>query len=153
MRRIETASANPEELRLTLKRTAIDEVQVSEAVARRTAEVFGKPLSPLEAVKQIIADVEAHGDAAVVEYTEKLDGVKLAPEQFFVDDEEIAAARGAWAKRSWPRSGQRAVGSAVFMKRKGSVRGLSMDPKARSWANGCFPWSGSAATCRREGRL
>lgn len=93
MRRIETASANPEELRLTLKRTAIDEVQVSEAVARRTAEVFGKPLSPLEAVKQIIADVEAHGDAAVVEYTEKLDGVKLAPEQFFVDDEEIAAAR------------------------------------------------------------
>lgn len=93
MKRIETAAANPEELRLALKRVHVDEVEVSEAVARRTAAVFGEPLSPLAAVKRIIADVEAHGDAAVVDYAERIDGVKLSPEQFFVDEEEIAAAR------------------------------------------------------------
>lgn len=93
MRRIETAACNPEELRLLVKRVALDDVEVSEAVARRTEAVFGKRLSPEEAVRQIIADVEAHGDAAVIDYAERIDGVKLVPERFFVDDEEVAKAR------------------------------------------------------------
>lgn len=95
MRRIETAACNPEELRLLLQRTALDEVQVSEAVARRTEAIFGARLSPEEAVRRIIADVEAHGDAAVADYAERIDGVKLAPEQFFVDGEELERAKSS----------------------------------------------------------
>ena len=76
-----------------LKRSSLEEVAVSEAVAERTAKVFGRPLTPVEAVQQIIADVEAHGDAAVVDYAERIDGVKLTQESLFVDDEEIAQAR------------------------------------------------------------
>ena len=76
-----------------LKRTSLEEVAVSEAVARQTAKAFGRRLSPVEVVQQIIADVEAHGDAAVVDYAERIDGVRLTQERFFVDDEEIAQAR------------------------------------------------------------
>ena len=76
-----------------LKRTSLEEVAVSEAVAEHTAKAFGRRLSPVEVVQQIIADVEAHGDAAVVDYAERIDGVRLTPERFFVDDEEIAQAR------------------------------------------------------------
>lgn len=93
MRRIETASFNPEELRLLLKRVSLDEVTVSEAVAQRTAQVFGKPLTPVEVVQEIIAAVEAHGDAAVIDFTERIDGVKLTQERLFVDDDEIEKAR------------------------------------------------------------
>ena len=78
---------------MLVKRTALEDVQVSEAVAERTAKIFGKRLSPEEAVRQIIADVEAHGDAAVADYAERIDGVKLTPERFFVDDDELAEAR------------------------------------------------------------
>src|SRR5690606_20386392 len=76
-------------------RTALDEVQVSEAVARRTEAIFGARLSPEEAVRRIIADVEAHGAAAVADYAERIDGVKLAPEQFFVDGEELERAQSS----------------------------------------------------------
>lgn len=93
MKRIETAACNPEELRLLLQRRAVDDVEVSEAVARRTEQIFGERLSPEEAVRRIIADVEAHGDAAVCDYAERIDGVKLTPERFFADEDEVAEAR------------------------------------------------------------
>lgn len=95
MRRIETASFNPEELRLLLKRASLDEVAVSEAVAQRTAQIFGKPLTPAQVVQEIIAAVETHGDAAVIDFTERIDGVKLTQERLFVDREEIDKAYDA----------------------------------------------------------
>src|SRR5690606_12546249 len=95
VRRIETASFNPEELRLLLKRASLDEVAVSEAVAQRTAQIFGKPLTPAQVVQEIIAAVETHGDAAVIDFTERIDGVKLTQERLFVDREEIDKAYDA----------------------------------------------------------
>jgi histidinol dehydrogenase len=44
------------------------------------------------AVKSIIEDVQRRGDAALVEYTEKFDGVKLTPALFKVPSEEISEA-------------------------------------------------------------
>ena len=95
MRRFDVRSANPEELRARLLRPPVDEVAVSPAVARATEAIFGPGVSPEEAVRRIIADVEAHGDAAVLEYTERIDGVKLSPEALYADEEEIEAARRA----------------------------------------------------------
>ncbi len=57
-----------------------------------TRTVFGEPLSPIESVRRITGDIAARGDAAVREYTHKLDGVELNPAQFRVSPEEIAEA-------------------------------------------------------------
>ena len=46
-------------------------------------------------VKDVLADVKARGDAAVAELTEKIEKVTLAPEQFRVSAEEIAAVHNA----------------------------------------------------------
>ncbi|MFD2114919.1 histidinol dehydrogenase [Paenibacillus yanchengensis] len=45
-----------------------------------------------EAVVQIVADVKARGDAALLDYTKQLDGTELTPQQLRVDEKTIAAA-------------------------------------------------------------
>jgi histidinol dehydrogenase len=44
------------------------------------------------AVADIIADVAARGDAALIDYTSRFDGLELTPEKLRVEDEEIEAA-------------------------------------------------------------
>lgn len=50
---------------------------VTPAMAARLQEVFGRELSPEEAVAEIVADVRRSGDAALRDYTRRIDGVKL----------------------------------------------------------------------------
>ncbi|AWB42906.1 histidinol dehydrogenase [Paenibacillus sp. CAA11] len=57
---------------------------------RREVE-YGSP-EQNAAVKSIVAEVKKEGDAALLRYTERFDGVKLAPEQLRVSDEELQAA-------------------------------------------------------------
>jgi len=45
-----------------------------------------------EQVRSIVQDVVARKDAAVVEYTQKFDGVKLTPKQFKVSEEDLDKA-------------------------------------------------------------
>jgi histidinol dehydrogenase len=52
--------------------------------------VFGEELSVQEVVSRIIGEVRGKGDKALLEYTEKLDGVRL--DSLEVDGQEIAAA-------------------------------------------------------------
>ncbi|GIW88067.1 MAG: histidinol dehydrogenase [Isosphaeraceae bacterium] len=62
----------------------------------RTRAVFGEPLTPRQVVERICQEVRDRGLAAVFEYTEKLDGVRLTPETLRVGSEELAdAARHA----------------------------------------------------------
>ncbi|MCL6501488.1 MAG: histidinol dehydrogenase [Pirellulales bacterium] len=65
---------------------------VSEASRRKTIEVFGEPLSPPEVVARICSDVRQRGLAAVLEYTQKIDGVPLTGESVRVAEEELRAA-------------------------------------------------------------
>jgi len=51
------------------------------------------------AVREIIADVRARGDQAVIEWERKLDGVELSPEGLRVSAERIEQARSAAKKR------------------------------------------------------
>jgi len=53
------------------------ELPVTPAMAARLQEIFGRELSPEEAVAQIVADVRRGGDAALYEYTRRIDGVTL----------------------------------------------------------------------------
>ena len=59
---------------------------------KKTIEVFGKALSPLESTRRIVNDVRRDGDEAVFRYTRLLDGFALDASTVRVSKEEIAAA-------------------------------------------------------------
>jgi histidinol dehydrogenase len=57
-----------------LKRIPLDETDVPPAVLARIAATFGEKISAEEAVKRILRDVRTRGDAALREWSGKLDG-------------------------------------------------------------------------------
>lgn len=57
-----------------------------------TEKVFGEALSPVAVVDRILADVRGEGTAAVLRYTEALDGVRLDAGSLRVPAEELAEA-------------------------------------------------------------
>jgi histidinol dehydrogenase len=68
---------------------------VSDAGRQRTIDVFGEPLSPQQVVERITQDVRNEGLAALLRYTEKLDGASLEASTIRVSHEEIAKAHAA----------------------------------------------------------
>ena len=73
--------------------------------------LYSRPPFPPEAEKsaaEIIAAIREDGDRAVAFYAEKFDGVKLAPADFRVSDDEVAAAA-----KSLPSADKRAIRTAL----------------------------------------
>ncbi len=68
---------------------------VSEAGRKKTIEVFGEALSPVQTVERICGDVRQQGLAAVLDYTSKLDGAEIAPATLRVSAQELIAAHDA----------------------------------------------------------
>jgi len=68
---------------------------VSEAGRRRTTAVFGEPLSPRQVVERITREVRVERLAALLRYTEKLDGATLTADTIRVSPDEIAKAHAA----------------------------------------------------------
>src|SRR5262245_42253334 len=60
-----------------------------------TEKIFGAALAPAQVVERICDDVRARGTAAVVHYTEQLDGSRLTPDDLRVDAAELADAHAA----------------------------------------------------------
>ncbi len=60
-----------------LHRTPVGDVAVTPTLAKGLERVFGEVLEPEEAVRRILADVRQDGDQAVIEWIEKIDGVRL----------------------------------------------------------------------------
>ncbi len=58
----------------------------------RTIAAFGEPLTPQQVVERICADVQCRGLDAVIDYTAKLDGKTLAPDEIRVGPDELAEA-------------------------------------------------------------
>jgi len=82
---------DPQTARQTLlKRQPIDELQVSPSVQERIRKLFGEALSPAQVVDRILGDVRERGDAAVADWTARLDGCSGA--SFEVSTEEAQAA-------------------------------------------------------------
>lgn len=81
----------PSEARQTLlKRTPVGDVTPSPTLAQGIERVFGEPL-PLEAaVHRIVTDVRERGEAAVIDWTEKIDGLRL--DSLLVPTAEIETA-------------------------------------------------------------
>jgi histidinol dehydrogenase len=59
------------------RRPSFGEDQLPPAVQARLKAIFGREISPAEAVNQILSEVKKRGDAAVFEYTARIDGFRL----------------------------------------------------------------------------
>ena len=70
-----------------LTKKSFDEVELSPKIREANKKIFGADLSAIEIVRKIISDVRKFGEAAVIDYTKKIDGVEL--ENFSVDIGEI----------------------------------------------------------------
>ena len=77
--------------RLALTRQPLAELySVSPAVKQRLNEIFGAGVDPEQAVRQIISEVRLRGDAALLDYTAKIDGIKLISLE--VSREQVSSA-------------------------------------------------------------
>jgi len=63
--------------RTLLKRQALDEYEASPQLQAGIEAIFGETLTPDQVVARIVSDVKARGDAAVFEYSERIDGTAL----------------------------------------------------------------------------
>ncbi len=97
MLRIDTSQPNAAQKIATLRAKLAPETGdvVSEAGRKKTIEVFGEPLTPVDVIERICRDVQKRGLAAVLEYTAKLDGAKLSAETIRVAPDELAGAHAA----------------------------------------------------------
>lgn len=73
-----------------LKRVPMDEMSVPESLLKSLEKTFGEPVSPAEAVRRILLDIRTHGDAALRQWTAKLDQVDLPSAR--VPQEKMQAA-------------------------------------------------------------
>ncbi len=73
-----------------LRRSAVGEVKLTPTLAKGIARVFGEVISPEEAVKRILADVAQRGEPSVIDWTEKIDGLRLP--RLLVPQTEIETA-------------------------------------------------------------
>src|SRR5438105_13312987 len=79
-----------------LKRTLLTEKPVPPSVLQRLREIFEEEIRPDEAVARILADVEARGDSAVLDYALRIDGfhlneLRIAPEAIRGAYDEVPA--------------------------------------------------------------
>ena len=73
-----------------LKRLPPGDEEVPASVLDRIEATFGERITPDEAVRRILGDIRARGDAALQAWTEKLDG--KSPERFLVPGDSLRAA-------------------------------------------------------------
>src|SRR5450756_2059996 len=79
---------------LAVRRWAgLDTAEQARLLARSTAAIFEPGL--VASIERLFADVRARGDAAVVEATERFDGIRIAPGDLRVRPDELAAAHAA----------------------------------------------------------
>ena len=74
----------------------LDLDSLPESMLARTEEAFGKGVTPLQSVHQMLDDVRRDGDSAVLRYAKLLDGSDL--EDFRVTDAQMAQARNSVSK-------------------------------------------------------
>jgi histidinol dehydrogenase len=72
-----------------LRRFAWDEIDVPDSMLDRNQAIFGERIAPDEAVRRILRDVRERGDAAVREWTERIDRVQSP---LVVSAEQVQAA-------------------------------------------------------------
>ena len=74
----------------------LDLDSLPESILARTEEAFGKGVTPLQSVNQMLDDVRKNGDSAVLRYAKLLDGSDL--EEFSVTKKQMTQARDSISK-------------------------------------------------------
>ena len=92
MRTISTQNISRQEVLALLKKPAFDEVALGPGAAAKTKKVFGREITAAEAVNLIVAAVRREGDAAVLQYSQAIDGVLLDARSMEVSAAEFTAA-------------------------------------------------------------
>ena len=87
MRIIKSSEIGSKAVERLLTKKSFDEVELSPKIRAANQKIFGEDLSAIEIVRKIVSDVRKFGDKAVIDYTKKIDGVKL--DNFTVEVGEI----------------------------------------------------------------
>ena len=100
MRIVKSSEVGRATIEKLLTKKSFDEVELSPKIREANKKIFGEDLSAIEIVRRIVADVRKFGDAAVIEYTKKIDGVELKNfsvefEDFEIDSEVFASLKVA----------------------------------------------------------
>ena len=77
MRIINSTEVGREAVERLLIKKSFDELELSPKVRAANQKIFGEDLTASEIVRRIVADVRNRGDAAVIDWTRKIDGVEL----------------------------------------------------------------------------
>lgn len=77
MRIINSTKVGRSEIERLLTKKPFDELELSPKVREANKKIFGEDLSASEIVRRIVNDVRRRGDAALIEWTRKIDGVEL----------------------------------------------------------------------------
>ena len=77
MKIVNSAEVGREAVERLLTKKSFDEVELSPKIREANKKIFGEDLSAIEIVRRIVGDVRGRGDAAVIEWTRKIDGVEL----------------------------------------------------------------------------
>lgn len=101
---------------------------VSPRGRERTIAVFGEPLTPQQVVERICADVQCRGLEAVLEYTARIDGRELRPEEVRVSADELTAAHKA-ADREYLRTIRRVRDNILAFQSGILTRDASLRPR------------------------
>ena len=73
-----------------LRRDAWDEVEITPALQTGIEKIFGRPLTPDQAIQLILQDVRTLGDAALFDYNRRIDGAVI--DALRVSDQELETA-------------------------------------------------------------
>lgn len=73
-----------------IRRQPVGQINLTPSLVKGLERVFGRALPPEEAVRRILTDVQQRGDAAAIDWTEKIDGVR--PDPLLVPQADIEAA-------------------------------------------------------------
>lgn len=103
------------------RRRSLGEKTPSPEAAARLEQLFGEPLAPEQAVARILDDVRERGDAALFEWTRRLDGVELGHLEIGADEIEAAY-------QETPQAVREAMQTAA-----GRIRAFHEKQKPRSW--------------------
>ena len=78
------------EAQRTILRRNKSDSPLPESLRKNLSRIFGREVTPPDAVAEILADVRSRGDAALRDWTQRIDGLTL--DRFAVDPNDLAAA-------------------------------------------------------------
>ena len=92
MKILKSVEVGQEEIEKLLTKKAFDEIELPPKIRESNKKIFGEDFTASELVRKIVNDVRKIGDAAVIDYTKKFDGVELSAENFQVTEQEFLDA-------------------------------------------------------------